>query len=147
MVLHTLSRQYEWWGASSLGGVRLSSKRLSRRRKEIAGRLLLLRERKYGNASEMARSVNLTPQAWYNYETGRRALDVDVAAIVIEEHGVDFNWLYGGDAGHLPRKVKLLLFGNPKQPKPVSIKPRRKSTRSAAKPKDSETGNGASAGE
>ena len=107
-----------------------------KRRKEIAGRLLLLRERLYGNASEMARSVRLSPQAWYNYETGRRSLDIDVAAIVVEEHGVDFNWLYGGDPNHLSPKLKALLLGDPKQQAfKVSYERPRKARRKSAAPK------------
>jgi len=127
----------------------LSSKKITRRQKEIAGRLLLLRERLYGNASEMARSVKLTPQAWYNYETGRRALGVDIAAIVVEEHGVDYNWLYGGDPSTLKPKIKrLLLVGDPKQLRPEvrGTKPRRKSTRRPApKTTTNQDPNGASA--
>ena len=68
----------------------------------------------------MARSVNLTPQRWYNYETGRRALDVEIAAIVVEEHGVDFNWLYGGSVATLKPKMRRLLLGDPKQPHPAT---------------------------
>lgn len=76
---------------------------------DIAGRLLLLRIRLYGNASEMARSVKLSPQSWYNYESGRRALDAVVAAAVVEAHGVDFNWLYGGRVDKLKPKIRKLL--------------------------------------
>jgi hypothetical protein len=113
----------------------LSSKKITKRQKEIAGRLLLLRERLYGNASEMARSIKLTPQAWYNYETGRRALGVEIAAIVVEEHGVDFNWLYGGDTSTLKPEIKRLLLANDwAQPhlEARAIKPRRKGARRAA---------------
>jgi hypothetical protein len=88
-----------------------------KRQHEIAGRLLLLRERLYDNASEMARSVKLTPQRWYNYETGRRALDADTAAIVVEEHGVDYNWLFGGRLDTLKKEVRILLLGDPKRQK------------------------------
>jgi hypothetical protein len=127
----------------------LSSKKITKRQKEIAGRLLLLRERLYGNASEMARSIKLTPQAWYNYETGRRALGVEVAAIVVEEHGVDYNWLYGGDPSRLKPKIKrLLLVGDPKQPQTEArmTKPRRKSVRRpASKTPSNQDPNGASA--
>ena len=101
-----------------------------RRQKDIAARLLLLRERLFDNASDMARSVHLTPQAWYNYETGRRALGADIAAIVVEEHGVDYNWLFGGTLDTLEPKVrKLLISGDPYQPQPVGrvvAKPKRK---------------------
>jgi len=82
-----------------------------KRQREIASRLLLLRERLGVNASTMARSVQLTPQRYYNYETGRRPLDADVAALVCEEHGVDYNWLYGGSVASLPKQVRKLLLG------------------------------------
>lgn len=114
-----------------------------KRQKEIAGRLLLLRERLYGNASEMARSVKLTPQRWYNYETGRRALDADTAAVVVAEHGVDFNWLYGGTLDSLKPKVRQLIQqGNVKASKTIGAvepksKPKRKrATRSRKPPLD-----------
>ena len=128
----------------------MSSKKITKRQKDIAGRLLLLRERLYGNASEMARSVKLTPQAWYNYETGRRALGVEIAAIVVEEHGVDYNWLYGGDPSTLKPKIKrLLLVGDPKQLQPETrmTKARRKNARRPApKTPSKQDPNGASAG-
>jgi hypothetical protein len=110
-----------------------------KRQLEIAGRLLLLREKLYGNASEMARSINLTPQRWYNYETGRRALDIDTAAIVVEEHGVDYNWLYGGRIDTLKPKLRKLLTDREKGNS--ESKPKRKRARSRPpKPKDEENG-------
>jgi hypothetical protein len=99
----------------------------------------LLREKLYGNASEMARSIKLTPQRWYNYETGRRALDIETAAIVVEEHGVDYNWLYGGRLDTLtPKLRKLLAKKSPgeRQPKPKRKRPRVP----APKPTDEENG-------
>lgn len=104
------------------------SRKVKKIQYDIAGRLLLLRVRLYGNASEMARSVNVTPQSWYNYETGRRALDAFVAAKIVEAHGVDFNWLFtGGRMTRMKPKIrKLLASGGP------VIKPARRKQR--AKP-------------
>lgn len=88
-------------------------------RREIAERLLLLRELKFtDNASEMARSVGLSPQRWYNYETGRRILDLDTALVVIEEHGVDFNWLYAGNMKGLDGSLARALKRQQKKPRP-----------------------------
>ena len=111
----------------------MSSKKITKRQREIAGRLLLLRERLFDNASKMARSVNLTPQRWYNYETGRRALDVEIAAIVVEEHGVDFNWLYGGSVATLKPKMRRLLLGDPKRKNASTRSSRRRKAASESK--------------
>jgi hypothetical protein len=106
-------------GPPELGRVALASKRKKKQR-EIASRLLLLRERLFDNASDMARSVKLSPQAWYNYETGRRSLDAEIAAIVVEEHGVDYNWLYGGSLDTLEDEVRKLIEGGGQPPQPSS---------------------------
>jgi hypothetical protein len=111
----------------------------TKRQLEIAGRLLLLREKLYGNASEMARSVKLTPQRWYNYETGRRALDIDTAAIVVEEHGVDYNWLYGGRSDTLKPKLRKLL-GDQHHGKRERKAKRKRARAAKPKPKDEENG-------
>jgi hypothetical protein len=90
-----------------MGAASKESKDLQR---EIASRLLLLREVFHGNnASAAGRSVQLTPQAWYNYETGRRSLDLNVAKKLCEAHEVDFNWLIGGSDKHLKKTVKAKL--------------------------------------
>jgi hypothetical protein len=97
-----------------MGAASKESKKIQR---EVAGRLLLLREVFHqNNASEAGRAVKLTPQAWYNYETGRRQLDLNVAKQVCEAHGVDYNWLYSGDDKRLKKSVreKLATAGNSK---------------------------------
>ena len=119
----------------------MQGKKASKRHREIAGRLLLLREKLYGNASEMARSMSLTPQRWFNYETGRRALDVDTAAIVVEQHGVDFNWLYGGRVDTLKPKLRKLLLSDAKQPRPASRSQRARPPRKSRKPQGDQNGN------
>lgn len=101
-------------------------------RREIAARLLLLREMRFpDNASEMARSLRLTPQAWFNYETGRRTLDAFVATIVVKTYGVDFNWLYGGTTKTLDRALAREIIAQTAKPlrKKKKRRPRRKSPR------------------
>lgn len=88
-------------------------------RQQIAARLLLLREVHFTNASDMARSLGLTPQSWFNYETGRRQLDAFVATLVVRTYNIDFNWLYGGTATTLAKAVAKDLLAQ-------STKPRRK---------------------
>lgn len=106
--------------------------------KEIADRLLLMRVLLFGNASDMARSVKLTPQRWYNYETGRRALDADVATIIVEEHGVDFNWLFAGKTKPMAKKNVKVFISHAAHDALLAIKMRktmrkRRSTIKAAK--------------
>lgn len=92
-------------------------------RRAIAARLLLLRELRFpANASDMARSLGLTPQAWFNYETGRRTLDAFVASLVVKTYDVDFNWLYGGTTKTLGRDMARAILAQ-------SAKPRRKKTK------------------
>jgi hypothetical protein len=117
------------------------SKRIKLRR-EVAERLLLLRELKFtNNASDMARSVGLTPQRWYNYETGRRGLDLDTACVVIEEHGVDFNWLYAGSTRGLSRGLARALAEQQAKVRPPKTK-RKKRAKRVHVPVDPSTPNG-----
>lgn len=99
---------------------------------EIAGRLLLLRVRLFKNASAMARSVNLTPQAWYNFETGRRSLDASVALKIVEACGVDFNWIFAGRSIKVSRKARALII-NALGPPAKPARRKQRSTKSAAR--------------
>lgn len=104
-----------------------------RLRREIAARLLLLREMRFTNASEMARSIRLTPQAWYNYEKGRRALDASVARAVVETYHVDFNWIFAGSTSSLSRKLAREIAEQLEKPPGPKIK--RKKRRKTARAK------------
>ena len=75
----------------------------------MARRLLRLRLALEPNASAFAETVGLTPQDWYNYESGRRGLSPDVAALLVERCGVDYNWIYGGVTDRLSAELRLLL--------------------------------------
>jgi hypothetical protein len=105
-------------------------------RREVADRLLALREVKFsGNASEMARSLGLTPQRWFNYETGRRALDYETAWIVVEVHSVDYNWLYGGVFKGLSRKLAEALRSKPADVRRLKRKRKKRGDSKRGKPR------------
>lgn len=76
---------------------------------EIAARLQLLRDFKYDTATDLARSMQLTPQRWYNYETGRRSLDAYIAVLFVEETGVDFNWVFSGRLDTLKPSARRMV--------------------------------------
>jgi hypothetical protein len=112
------------------------SKKAKELRYEIASRLLLLRVRLYEqNASAMARSIKLTPQSWYNFETGRRALDPDTATLIVEVYGkqhrtkgLDFNWIYTGQVETETFRKLLETGPEPTPARRKQRKPRKKQT-------------------
>lgn len=78
-------------------------------RREIAARLRKLRDAVNPNASEMARSVGLTAQTWYNYEVGRSSMPPEIGQRLCKVYRVDFNWLIGGWTSGLSPMLRAAL--------------------------------------
>jgi transcriptional regulator with XRE-family HTH domain len=76
----------------------------------IAGRLLRTREAHKMNQAQWCRLVGIEPQAWNNYETGRRRISLDQAIKVCQATGVTTDWIYRGlMSTSLPTAIQVEL--------------------------------------
>jgi len=74
---------------------------------EVADRLRCLREATgyTHSAAAFARWLDITEQAWNNYERGRRRIELDQAMKIVTRTGVSLDWIYRGLEHTLPVNV------------------------------------------
>lgn len=65
--------------------------------KDVAARLIQLREALGINAAQLCRRAGIKPNAWSNYEKAVNRISVDEAAKVRRAFGVTLDWIYHGD--------------------------------------------------
>lgn len=61
------------------------------------------------SAAGFARLVDMTPQAWNNYETGKRRISLDEANKIVRKFGIGLDWIYYGAEDRLPLHVAKAL--------------------------------------
>jgi transcriptional regulator with XRE-family HTH domain len=72
---------------------------------QIGKRLKALRKKNQLTQQAMADALGITQPQWNQYETGKRQLTIEVAAIIATNHGVTLDWLYLGDPSGLPLRM------------------------------------------
>lgn len=72
---------------------------------QIGKRLKALRKKNQLTQQAMADVLGITQPQWNQYETGKRQLTIEVAAIIATNHGVTLDWLYLGDPSGLPLRM------------------------------------------
>jgi transcriptional regulator with XRE-family HTH domain len=83
---------------------------------EIAHRLVLTRQALEISQVLMAKRVGATPQAWNNYETGRKRISIDQALRLCIATGVDLDWIYRGEMDGIPSALLdkiMAILGEP----------------------------------
>ena len=77
---------------------------------DIAERLRLTREALGYTQVEIARLAGASGgQAWNNYESGRRRINVDHALALCQSIGVSLDWIYLGDRRNLHHDLALKI--------------------------------------
>ena len=73
--------------------------------KNIAKRLLLLREAMGLSGADLCRMTGFAPNRWSQYESGDRRITLDAATVLCEKFGVTLDWIYRGDESGLPVRL------------------------------------------
>ena len=73
---------------------------------QIGARLRLLRlALGYEQARPFCQRLEISDQAWNNYESGRRRISLDEVMKVVQKTGVSLDWVYRGLESTLPKHV------------------------------------------
>jgi transcriptional regulator with XRE-family HTH domain len=72
---------------------------------EMAYRLMLLRRGLDKSQSEMGRLAGVSGNAWYNYESGIRRIDLDAAMRLEDSLSVPQEWIYRGVSLRMPSEL------------------------------------------
>ena len=72
-------------------------------------RLALSPELGFGQQSDFARWLGLTPQSWNNIERGFARPSIDIARKIRAKTGVSHDWIFEGDDRFLPHHLAVLL--------------------------------------
>lgn len=69
------------------------------------------------SAAAFAQTVDITPQAWNNYEKGRRRIELDQAMKLVRRYGVSLDWIYRGEPWMLRPELQEKLTPSPPPPR------------------------------
>lgn len=75
----------------------------------VAARLERVREISGLNKKDFAESLDMSPQAYGDYENGRRDLPLSVAKKLRKRHSVPLDFIYFGKRDDLPHKIAMQL--------------------------------------
>lgn len=78
----------------------------------VGGRLGQARAALGKNQAEISRVMGVSYQAWNNYESGRRPLDIVLASQLCERFGLTLDWLYRGELAGLPFEIAEEIIGH-----------------------------------
>lgn len=78
-------------------------------REAICQRLTKIREYSGRNKKEFSESLNMSPQAWGEYENGRRDLPLPVAKKLREVYAIPLEFTYFGNKADLPHRMATAL--------------------------------------
>lgn len=81
----------------------------AKRQREVGQRLKEFREARNYSPIEMATMLKISSQRWYNYETGKRPLDIDVALQLKRLELLSLDYIFDGDKQLLPAKLARFL--------------------------------------
>lgn len=77
-------------------------------RRVVGARLGAFREARKKSQAEFARLMDISPQRWNNYETGRRPVEISFA-IELCRYGLTLDYLYRGEMAGLPMDLATIL--------------------------------------
>lgn len=73
----------------------------------------------------IAAMAGITPQAWNNYETARKRIDIDPALRLATVTGATLDFIYRGDLGMVPMDLRQRIQRIRAAREPASSRPRR----------------------
>jgi transcriptional regulator with XRE-family HTH domain len=79
------------------------------RAKVLARRLVATREALGLNAAELCRRIDCKTNRWSQYETGERAITLEIANRLCDEFRLSLDWIYRGDPSLLPGHLRLAI--------------------------------------
>lgn len=87
-------------------------KRNTHWQQEMGRRLVIGREALGKSQVSLAKSLGISSQRLSNYERGARPLDIELAILLSQKHGLTMDYIYWGDLRGLPVHVASKIADN-----------------------------------
>ena len=77
--------------------------------KSLGSRLKMTREALDLSAADLCKIIRVRPNRWSQYESGERRITIEVAEKLCDEFGLTLDWIYRGNAAHIPHALRLKM--------------------------------------